>query len=170
MKLYEKKEDKYVYKYKKLDIKNLTEEEIICTYAFQLSILNNAEYDNLLCLYNFGNYGEQMVNIYKNEELWEVSIGDKRHSFEKRTFDNCVLAYMYALQLLSDSKEEIQRLLSYFYDYLMKDYTKEQLGNCESLYLLSSEEKCDLLKNDTIDEHYSKVRNIRRRILQKYED
>lgn len=171
MKLYENKEDSYVHKYKKLDIKNLTKDEIICTYAFQLAILNNAEYDNLLCIYNFGNYGEQLVNIYKNEQLWEVSIGERRISFEKKTFDNCILAYMYALEHLADCKEELKRLLFDFSKYLMKDYTLEQLGNLECLHILSEEDRNDLLKaTDTVEEHYAKVRIIRRRILKKYDN
>lgn len=170
MKLYENKDNKYVNKYQEIDITNLTSDEIICTYAFQLAILNNAEYDNFICCYNLGNYGEQMVNIYKDKESWEVSIGERRNAFERRTFSNCVLAYMYALELLADEKEQLKNLLLDFSRYLMKDYTIEQLGNFERLHILSEEDTKLLLKdNDTIKSHYDKVRIIKRRILQKYQ-
>lgn len=170
MKLYENMEDKYIYKYKELDIKNLTTDEIICTYAFQLAILNNAEYDNLLCRYNLGNYGEQMVNIYKDGQLWEVSFGERRSSFYRKTFNNCVLAYMYALESLACDKEFSKRLLFDFLKYLMYDYTNVQLGNFERLYILSDEDIQLLLqRNDTVKQHYDKVGIIKKRILQNYQ-
>lgn len=170
MKLYVNKDNKFVHKYKEIDITNLTTDEIVCTYAFQLAILNNAEYDCLLCSYNLGNYGEQMVNIYKEKGLWEVSIGERRNSFNRRTFSNCVLAYMYALELLSDDKKQLKSLLFDFSKYLMKDYTEEQLGNFERLHILS-EEDTELLSNDndTVKNYYDKVRIIKRRILQNYQ-
>ena len=170
MKIYENKDNKFVCEYKELDIANLTTYEIICTYAFQLAILNNAEHDNLLCNYNLGNYGEQMVNIYKDGELWEVSFGERRSSFERKTFNNCVVAYMYALQAIAYDKDLLDRLLFDFSKYLMKDYTEEQLGNFKRLHILSDEDT-DLLskRNDTGTQYYDKVGIIKKRIMQKYQ-
>ena len=51
-----------------------------------------------------------------------------------------------------------------FSKYLMYDYTNVQLGNFERLHILSDEDIQLLLqRNDTVKQHYDKVRIIKKR-------
>lgn len=141
MKIYENGEVIFIKEYKDIDITTLTDNEIICLYAFQLALIKNDEND--LCrLFSFRNYGEDSICIYKKFQNWEVYIGQRGHTHIRKIFDNCVTACMTAIHMLSDDKELEKQLLYDFSYYLSKDYLKEELN--------------DLKVNDKILKRYDK--------------
>ena len=161
MKIYEKGASSFLEESgNKIDFDGLTKSEIICLYAFQFTIIKNVESISW-CYYTFSDYGEDCVSLYKNNQSWEVYIGERGVAHNRKIFDDCAIACMTALSLFADSYEIEKQMLFDFYNYLKRDYTKEQLENFEILNVFNQEE-IELL-ND-----FASQQEVRSRILKKY--
>lgn len=102
--------------YKTINEKDLNEDEKLILLELN-EIMKKMGLDNY---YHLGNYREESICLFKNNDLWEVYITERGNCYNKVVYDNCLEACFEVILQACDNKKDAMMVMDIMKEMFVK--------------------------------------------------